>query len=453
MSYRQMRVIAGKKVPTGTLMIDKRFRGVGRIKVASGTLNKATYHAYVTALVELHNTGQYEPLRALKASRKNGRNRSVTPKMVYDWWRDRSRPAPWAKGSENAYDALTTFIADHGGTRKLADTTCHTYTARLKVLEEKYSISKLSLRDLPQVLAKYQRDCETRQPPQEAAFRNTRALVQGCVGDTLGNDSEEYKAIVKLGLVQAKGLVRQVRNKPLTPSELDAVLRDCTDENFKDIVWFLCCVGCGPKEFFVDGWQFESDKLIRVYGAKNKKRFNRPVPVIFQKLRPDPSSIGQRMFYKKFHEIFPSHTPYDLRRTFQTWCLKAGIERLHIKVYAGHELSVSEHYTEEDVLRWVDRDRVQLADYISRKRSEPDDFDSKELDIPQHPSDITNNLQDKTLKYFVEKLDQHLAMLQRNGQMRRRYRVAKLIDMDQEEREARGEPYVPKQRRKTRTSR
>ena len=436
MAYRQTRIVAGKKVPTGTMMIDRRFRGIGRIKVASGTLSKPTINMYNAALTDLFNTGQFEPLRALKEKWKVGRGETVTPKMVYDWWRDRTQSVPWAKGSINAHEALKAFIDNKGGARRLADTTCRMYQARLNVLEDKYTISALALREVPQVLEKYQRECEAMQPPQETAFRNTRAFVQGCVGDTLGEDSDTYKAIVKMGLVVAKGIIRKQRNNPFTPADLDVALRNCDDKEFKNILWFMCCVGCGPKEFFVDGWQFESDKLIRVYGVKNHKRYNRPVPVVFRKLRPDPKAIGVRMFYKKFLQLFPSHTPYDCRRTFQTWCLKAGIDRMHFKVYAGHSLSISEHYTEEDVERWIDKDRVLLADYINRQRTEIDDFDYKELDIADHPSEVTNNLQEKKVSYFIEKLNGYLEMLQRNNQMRKRYRVEVLIDIDEEDKKA-----------------
>lgn len=432
MAHRQTRTVAGKKVPTGTMMIDRRFRGIGRIKVASGTLSKPTINMYNAALTDLFNTGQFEPLRALKEKWKVGRGETVTPKMVYDWWRDRTKPVPWAKGSVNAHEILKDFIDRKGGNRRLEDTTCRTYSARLNVLEDKYTISAVALREIPQVLEKYQRECEATQPPQVSAFSNTRALVQGCVGDTLGVDSDAYKAIVKMGLVKAKGVIRKKRNNPFSPAELDAVLLNHEDKNLADIIWFMCCVGCGPKEFFEDGWKFEGEKVIRVYGVKNDKRHNRPVPVVFRTLRPDPNAIGMRMFYKKFRSLFPGHTPYDGRRTFQTWCLKAGIDRMHIKVYSGHLRSVSENYTEEDVERWVDKDRVLLADYISKKRSEPDDFDYQELDIADHPSQITNNLQEKKLSYFVEKLDKYLEMLQRNHQMKKRYRVSVLIDIDEE---------------------
>lgn len=429
MTFRQTRVVNGKKVPTGSLMIDKRFRGIGRVKVASGTLNKATYNAYLTALNDLYASGQFDPILALKEKRTVGTEGTVTPKMVYDWWRDRSKPVPWSKDNVNAFDSLNAFIESAGGDRRLADTTRRTYAKRLNVLETKFGISKLSLRELPEVLEKYQRECESKQPPQEAAFRNTRALLQGCIGDVLGSDSAAYKAVVKLGLVRTRGLIKKVKQNPFTPSELDAALKACDDTVFSDIVWFMCCVGCGPKEFFEDGWEFESDKVIRVYGNKNKRRFNRPVPVVFQGLRPNPAALGKRMFSKKFQQVFPTHTPYDLRRTFQTWCLKAGVDRMHFKVYSGHALSISEHYTEEDVNRWIDKDRVLLADYIGKKRSEVDDFDYQELQLPEHPTQIENNLHEKKLSFFLGKINSYLASLHLNGQMRKLYKVDYLAEV------------------------
>lgn len=83
MSFRQTRTVNGKKVPTGSLMIDKRFRGIGRVKVASGTLNKTTFNAYMTALNDLYSNGVFDPIIALKERRPVG-GKTITPKMVPD---------------------------------------------------------------------------------------------------------------------------------------------------------------------------------------------------------------------------------------------------------------------------------------------------------------------------------------------------------------------------------
>jgi len=63
--------------PNGSLRFDRRFRGVGRIALASGTRDVTLFHAFDRMLTELHEGGYVDVLRAIKS-------RQVTVQEVYD---------------------------------------------------------------------------------------------------------------------------------------------------------------------------------------------------------------------------------------------------------------------------------------------------------------------------------------------------------------------------------
>ena len=61
----------------GTYRIDRRFRGVERIAIASGTHNKMRFTAYNVMLTELYEDGRLDLLRGI-------RDRRITLQQVYE---------------------------------------------------------------------------------------------------------------------------------------------------------------------------------------------------------------------------------------------------------------------------------------------------------------------------------------------------------------------------------
>ena len=73
--------MAHKNTPHGTYMIDRRFRGVGRIKRASGATTKGGLRARNACLTGLYDKGRLDALRAI-------RDGTLSVTVVYDAWRE-----------------------------------------------------------------------------------------------------------------------------------------------------------------------------------------------------------------------------------------------------------------------------------------------------------------------------------------------------------------------------
>ena len=53
----------------GSFRIDRRFKGVGRIALASGTTNRQRFEKFTAMLTELHEDGRWDVLKGIKDRR------------------------------------------------------------------------------------------------------------------------------------------------------------------------------------------------------------------------------------------------------------------------------------------------------------------------------------------------------------------------------------------------
>ena len=101
--------------------------------------------------------------------------------------------------------------------------------------------------------------------------------------------------------------------------------------------WSMCTTGMGPKEYWSDGWETLTDRIV-IHGRKRDAR-ERFVPKL---ATPTPPTMGYKPFLEKVRGF--DVLPNDARRTFMHWMEMAGIPRSRRKAYLGH--------TARDVDEW-----------------------------------------------------------------------------------------------------
>ena len=87
-----------------SLRIDRVFLEVGRIALASGTRDRATFRRYDDLLTELYEEGQLDVLKKIKA-------RDITIREVYDARRKRRPITASASLRKNLWDAVEGWVA------------------------------------------------------------------------------------------------------------------------------------------------------------------------------------------------------------------------------------------------------------------------------------------------------------------------------------------------------
>lgn len=420
MTFTQKRTVNGKRVRTGTLMLVRQFKGVGRIRRASGTNDPKTFRQYEAALQDLFNTGNLNALVALKEGRCEARD-------LYMWWRDKTRAAPWEVDDSDLFAEVTTWLDNS----TLAATTVVGYRKCMDLLKKYTKVKSATVSELPVLLTSFRTICANTTPPKVKTFNQTRAVALSFLRKKTGDKTNPvYLKVKNVDVLAENPWTKQRVNKPLLPSELDAALANVTDKRLKDTVWFLCLTGMTPKEYLEDGWEIdESINGIRIFGRKRSGRYARVVPRVYQRLTA-PAEYTYRQLLEAFKDVFPGRSLYDLRRTFAVWNNRAGIEQLHTKAYMGHGANITEMYMAQNVVSWLIDDATKLAKYIASERTTVAEVSDSRLTLPSTPDELEKNLHDEQLSYFRGLLDEQLARWHREGKMRKLYRVNQLIEQD-----------------------
>jgi len=421
MAYTQMRIVDGKKVRVGTFMLVRQFKGIGRIRIASGTNDPKTFKLYETALQDLYNTGNAAALTALK-------NKKCTPRELYLWWRDKTTQAPWQTEDRDLYTEITNWLSSS----TLADTTIVGYKKCVDLLRKYTKIQTARVSDLPSLLIQFKKICESKRPPKAKTFNQTRAAALSFVRKTTEDKTNPiYLAIKNIDIISENLWSKKRVNNPLLPAEVDAAFTKTPNDELRDIVWFLCLTGMTPKEYLSDGWEVDGTlNGVRVFGRKRSGRYARIVPRVYQKLAPLPQK-SYRTLLEEFKKVFPGRALYDLRRSFAVWNNRAGIDQLHTKAYMGHGASMTEKYMAQNTASWLIEDAAKLATYIARDRTSAVTVLEERLTLPSTPDELTRNLQDERLDYFRELLNEQLKTWHTSGKMRRLYKVDRLVSIQQ----------------------
>lgn len=330
----------------GTLLIDRRFPGVGRIKRASGTTQRGVFGRIDRMLTALADEGRLDLLRAIH-------DHELAPLEVLDAYQRKAlHELPTAKTARKLDEAMRSWIdglrvpQDVSREHKAMCQTARRHFGRLK--------PGAMVADLAGLVEQLRDDLGREHP---AAFNNARAVALAFVRDTLRRSHPLWSEVAAVERRRKAG--RATARRPLTPDEMRERFPAPATDPVDAIAWGMAMTGMGQKEYW-GRWVVKVDR-IHVHGTKREGR-DRDIPLV---VRPAPPRMHRRTFENKLRARDRAFTPYNLRRTFANWMEAAGIPRTRRKLYLGHGATdVSDLYERHEVAAFLAEDARKLRAHI-----------------------------------------------------------------------------------------
>lgn len=363
-----------------TLVVDRRIRGIGRIRHATGLTAPAQFRKLNDEITEASTTSEGRAILAMMVGRK--------PKLRADaFFRAASTKTlhliPQGNAALPLVDALTQWRED---TRPDVSTDTYRVRGELVAAVKGLAQPKAMVAALPDVI----RQLRVRQAKAPRSFNLNRSYALAFVRDTIGKLSPVYLGVQA---VPVRKVRPKVKPRPLSPKELgelasgfDAVAAEWLSQHPSPQAtkrpraswvdaYTMALTGMNPREFHGE-WSDRADR-VHIGGTKRPGRV-RDVPLLFpSKLWGDwrlnrYPSVSQRVFAKAFkqaadHAGIPC-TPYDLRRSFANWLESAGIPRTRRQLYLGHGAKdITDLYERHEVDAFLKDDGAKLRAWIDRQ--------------------------------------------------------------------------------------
>lgn len=300
----------------GTLILDQRCGKLGRLKVASGTLDPGVYLELKAMLRRLTRERRWDLLQLLQ-------QRHVKPLELYDaLGRGTVGELPTAEDVR----PLKTVVDRALPELDVADSTRAGYQGAFDRLLEEHA--RATLVDLPALLRR-QRTAALASG-KRVAYNRFRAACFSLLRQVLRPDHpilREARAVTALEEDPRAG-------NPQTPKELRQLVTALGD--LGPIAWALALTGMRQDEYFAGRWQVLANDRVHVQGTKSKGS-RRLVPLIYPIA---PASVGYKPFLSALREVSKgSVQPHDLRKTFSRWGEDAGVPGWRVELYMGHSLA------------------------------------------------------------------------------------------------------------------
>lgn len=336
-----------------TLGIDRTFRGVGRIKKATGTSNKAVQRKMSKMLTALHDDGRLDILRAI-------RDGDVSMLEVYDAYQRKTLAALPVGGTARSLveafrdwrDGLRVpddYSADH--VRTMETTLRHLTGARPKAM----------LADLPAVLEQL-RDTLGKRAPR--SFNLTRSHCMAFVRATL---KRSHPLWLGVAAVERRKVKPTKPKRPLSVEQMRNYFPSPATDKLDAIAWTMATTGMHAKELW-GKWETRAASVL-VLGTKRRGR-RREVPLV---LAPATPAMHSQNFAKGLRiRTNKGCTPYDFRRTYANWLEAAGIPRTRRRLYLGHGAKdVTDLYEVHEVQQFLTEDAEKLRAFVGAPPSKP----------------------------------------------------------------------------------
>lgn len=321
----------------GTWIVERRFRGVGQIRHATGTADHLVAQKIEAMLLEL---GQ-ERLDLVQAVKR----RQVTLLALYQAYRrhglslqltvERATPLldaieEWAKHAELRPRTLVDYR------RNLLK------VARLK--------RAASLPDLPALLERY--CARTKRKPFQANQVLSAARTFAADVAPKGRGSELFRDVAGINWLR-----KPKRNVGLglTPERAREVAEKLG--RLGPMWWTLCCTGMGKTDYWYTRWDVLPDRII-VHGTKTDHRHR----VVLRLTTPVRRMCGPRKFAEELARVggelgLKQLTIYVARRTFAHFLELARILDSRCDSYMGHSPKGDRgKYREHDVVPYLAED-------------------------------------------------------------------------------------------------
>lgn len=339
-----------------TLGIDRTFRGVGRIKKATGTANPAVRRKISKMLTALHDDGRLDILRAI-------RDGDVSMLEVYDAYQRKTLAAlPVGGTARKLVDAFTKWRDE---LRSPDDYSAHHIRAMVSTITHLGSVRENAMvSDLPAVLESLRKTLGRRAP---RSFNLTRSHAMAFVRKTLKRSHPLWLAVA--AVEPCKVTAKKTRN-PLSVEQMRNFFPSPLADPVDAVAWTMALTGMGPGEMW--GKWYVTPTSVHIAGTKREGRV-RDVPNVGVPYLP---SMHPKTFSDKLSERTNGKVaPYDLRRTYATWLEGAGIPRTRRRLYMGHGArDVTDLYEAHQVQQFLREDGEKLAAFagtaVPKKRLE-----------------------------------------------------------------------------------
>lgn len=359
----------------GTLMLDRSFRGIGRIHRASGFTDGRTFRAFNDALTEMaKDASGREWIRAMQ--RLQIEPIDVWAKYKTGKWREPPRP----ETAKSLVDAITKWRED-----KKEEVAAATYLGRNHLITQVKAAARAgaTIEELPTVF----RAVKHRMRKAPVSFNLIRNYLRAFLRDTVGTRHELYQVVKHdIGAIAIPGHARKKERKrhPLSPADVLLLASKFSTTHpggaegapgHGHLVIEMALLGTHPKEFFDDGWT-QSPTYVHIHGEKRPGR-DRKVPKLFPStLWPHPVLKRPTITKHSFERAFAAArtvaklkcTPLDLRRSFSNWMELAQVSRSRRRIYMGHNPGdVTALYETQEMLQHIVGDGAIMRAWLDEQ--------------------------------------------------------------------------------------
>lgn len=342
-------------------IIDRRFGGVGRVRGPSGTTDEKTFARIDAMLVELYDRGRIDLLRAIKQYFSTRGRAGLAPMVVFHAYATEGLASlPSVEGMAPLIDSMLDFVDTHdvSDAHKATMRSCVRHLARV-------GNSRSPISDLPDLVG------QLRLSMREHArmFNLVRSTSMAFVRAKFKKHHPLWNDIAGLDPLSPK---KKLPHYPKTPAELRAITARMESEAAA-MAWTMAAGSMGIKEYWVDGWEVQSDR-VRVFGEKRAGR-DRFVPIIKGVTMVKPTLTVKQLRLALANADYGRMGLYDLRRSHSVWMEAAGIPRTRRRIYRGHgPKDVGDLYEHHEIEQFIADDSVRLSDYVNpeaKVRQEP----------------------------------------------------------------------------------
>lgn len=324
----------------GTLRIDLRFRGVGRIARASGTNDARVLRRVKDCLRKLatDDPPRLDILRAL-------RDLALEPLVVYEAWKaGKLAQLPLGQTAGLLVPMMREWLERFDCSEK------HRESIEYSIRHIERIRRNAILADLPAVVDELRVTVGTSHPRM---WNLLRSHAQTFVRETLRRTHPLYVAIQAAEPLKVKV---QRKPHPLTVAEMQHRFPHPLTDPVDRIAWDMVTTGMLQHELWGE-WAVKRTH-IHIGGTKRPARV-RDVPLL---MRPSVPSMHRRTFENKVRERWPDMEARDLRNTYATWLEDAAIPRTRRRMYLGHgKADVTDLYERREIEAFLVEDAERLG--------------------------------------------------------------------------------------------
>lgn len=331
----------------GTLLIQRRYRGVSRINLRSGTRNKTIRNRILATMDSLYERGRLDLLQDVSDG-------IITPMQLYNAQQQGNiKSLPSAAEIKPLVPHLFDWLDSY---EKIVDTTRRGYRDRFTQLVKLGKDS--SVADLPGLLERMR--AQHKKLERYRSFNQARSAVQAYLRSTLGRQNPVYIAVANIEPLDS---TPKRKGNPLSVVEAWAI-KDKMPEPMASMFWTLCLTGMGWMEY-TGAWEVVGE-TVEIHGTKRAGR-DRIIPK-FGELTPP--SVPDKVFRKALRKGSKRTVqPYDCRRTFARWLNESEVFDVHQACYMGHGAkSITALYkTPRIVSEILEGDRKKVTAYLKQE--------------------------------------------------------------------------------------